>query len=114
VPSPRSIRIPAGPPPPPIPGSTTGAETRRVKFGRPPRRQELGMEIQNAWRIWQKEDPAAAAAVAVWCTRRYRGGYLYESRTFGAKVLAHFPDTSYLHRFLWDYIRNARHRKGAK
>lgn len=115
--SPRSIRIPKGPPPPPIPGATVGAETRRrVLFRSPPRRGELSTYLRGAWAEWQRVDPErAGAAVLVFCQRRFfRGGCIFESRTFGAPIIARFHDTGHARRIVSGFAAGARRRERAK
>lgn len=81
---------------------TVGAETRRVRYGRPPRKGTLSIELQGAWRRWKQED-GSLAAVLVYnshCRRVGYGGRIYQSRTFGAPVLLHFHGAAYALRYL--------------
>lgn len=64
---------------------TVGAETRRVKFGRPPRKQKFGPGMDSALKFWRKWDSDLAPNVVIVSNNWRRCGrvLMFEHRHFG-------------------------------
>lgn len=97
---------------PPPDGYTIGAEVRRVKFGRPPRKGIMPVGIEQGLDYWRKWDWETAPHVVVSYNRwlnRTAGGCIYEHRNFGRRLLS-FRATWEAMMYLGAQARKARRR----
>lgn len=88
---------------------TVGAETRRVKFGRPPRRQKFGPGMDHALGYWRKWDHEQAPHVVIVANRyrRFTRVMMFEHRHFGP-CLWKTQTIPQMIRIIEDYARTAR------
>lgn len=94
---------------PPHDGYTVGAEVRRVKFGRPPRKGRPTPGIESALNWWRTWDYEAAPHVVIVQTRiRWRMKWaLFENRHWGPLVMGGLSSGE-MYRLLQNKAREAR------